>query len=125
MSTLSFQVLLLLLALLVGESKPCKYNVLCWLKVFSSSANTDLYARWFTCRNGSEYCETPYMYKFKVKATIYMPYTHIITPRAHARSGVKQWVLSVSVSVSVSVCQCVSVSSKFWTDHDNEGSIHF
>ena len=32
----------------------------------------------------------------------------IITPRAHARSGVKQWVLSVSVSVSVSVCQCVS-----------------
>ena len=39
-----------------------------------------------------------------------MPYTHIITPRAHARSGVKQWVLSISVSVSVSVCQCVSVS---------------
>ena len=42
----------------------------------------------------------------------------IITPRAHARSGVKQWVLSVSQSVSVSV----SVSSKFWADHDNEGS---
>ena len=38
----------------------------------------------------------------------------VITPRAHARSGVKQWVLSVSVSV----CQ----SSKFWADHDNEGS---
>ena len=28
-STLSLQVLLLLLALLVGGSKPCKYNVLC------------------------------------------------------------------------------------------------
>ena len=41
----------------------------------------------------------------------------IITPRAHARSGVKQWFLSVSVSVSV--------SSKFWADHDNEGSKHF
>ena len=27
----------------------------------------------------------------------------LITPRAHARSGVKQWVLSVSVSVSQSV----------------------
>ena len=26
---------------------------------------------------------------------------------------------------SVCMCQCVSVSSKFWTDHDNEGSIHF
>ena len=45
----------------------------------------------------------------------------IITPRAHARSGVKQWVLSASVSV----CQSVSVSSKFWADHDNEGSKHF
>ena len=31
--------------------------------------------------------------------------TIIITPRAHARSGVKQWVLSVSVSV---FSQCVS-----------------
>ena len=28
----------------------------------------------------------------------------VVTPRAHARSGVKQWVLSVSQSVSVSVC---------------------
>ena len=27
----------------------------------------------------------------------------IVTPRAHARSGVKQWVLSVSVSVCQSV----------------------
>ena len=31
----------------------------------------------------------------------------VVTPRAHARSGVKQWVLSVSVSVSQSVCQSV------------------
>ena len=37
----------------------------------------------------------------------------LITPRAHARSRVKQWVLSVRVS------------TKFWADHDNEGSIHF
>ena len=43
----------------------------------------------------------------------------LITPRAHARSGVKQSVLSVSLSV------CVCVSSKFWADHDNEGSKHF
>ena len=42
---------------------------------------------------------------------------YVITPRAHARSGVKQWVLSAS--------QCVSQSSKFWADHDNEGSKHF
>ena len=34
----------------------------------------------------------------------------IITPRAHAQSGVKQLVLSVSLS------------SKFWPNHDNEGS---
>ena len=47
--------------------------------------------------------------------------SQVITPRAHARSGVKQWVLSVSQSVS----QCVSVSSKFWADHDNEGSKRF
>ena len=46
-----------------------------------------------------------------------MQYEHVITPRAHARSGVKQWVLSVSVSV----CQ----SSKFGADHDNEGSKRF
>ena len=43
---------------------------------------------------------------------------NIITPRAHARSGVKQSVLSVSLSVSVS-------SAKFGADHDNEGSKHF
>ena len=42
---------------------------------------------------------------------------YIITPRAHAQSGVKQSVLSVSQSV----CQ----SSTFWVDHDNEGSKHF
>ena len=35
----------------------------------------------------------------------------LITPRAHARSGVKQWVLSVSVSVIQSV------------DHQNFGLI--
>ena len=38
----------------------------------------------------------------------------VFLPRARMReAGVKQWVLSVSVS------------SKFWADHDNEGSIHF
>ena len=30
-------------------------------------------------------------------------YICLVTPRAHARSGVKQWVLSVSVSVSHSL----------------------
>ena len=49
----------------------------------------------------------------------------VVTPRAHVRSGVKQWVLSVSVCVSQSVSQSVSVSSKFWADHDNEGSKRF
>ena len=41
-----------------------------------------------------------------------------VTPGAHARSGVKQWVLSVSQCVS----QCVI---KSLADHDNEGSKHF
>ena len=47
----------------------------------------------------------------------------LVTPRAHARSGVKQWVLSVSVSVSVSVCQCVSVSVCQCVSHQNFGLI--
>ena len=34
-------------------------------------------------------------------------HVHVITLRAHARSGVKQWVLSVSVCVSQSVSQSV------------------
>ena len=33
----------------------------------------------------------------------------IITPRAHARSGVKQSVLSVSLSVSLSVCHAKKI----------------
>ena len=37
-----------------------------------------------------------------------------LTPRAHAQSGDKQSVLFVSLSVCV--------SSKFWANHDNEGS---
>ena len=31
----------------------------------------------------------------------------------------------VCLCVCVFVCLCVCVSSKFWADHDNEGSKHF
>ena len=39
--------------------------------------------------------------------------------RACAKRG------SVSLSVCDNVCQSVCQSSKFWADHDNEGSKHF
>ena len=38
-------------------------------------------------------------------------YAYVFTPRAHAQSGV--------------VVLSVSQSSKFWADHNNEGSKHF
>ena len=52
------------------------------------------------------YVQKLLIYQVQHSVHVHVRVLTIITPRAHARSGVKQWVLSVSVSV----CQCVSVS---------------
>ena len=53
-----------------------------------------------------------------------------ITPRAHARSGVKQWVLSVSVSVShqnfglITTTKGLNTSKRHSNNDNSEKTVH-
>ena len=75
-------------------------------------------------------CYSFFLCKTSCSSRFFCVIAGFITPRAHARSGVKQWVLSVSVSVShqniglITTTKGLNTSKRHSNNDNSEKTVH-